>query len=168
MVYVANLRGCSNSSDATPERTATAVVGIQEIDSAFGAAVQLKGSSRMLRNTFVQYLIMVAGLLRVPKYIQNRSSVRSKNVEEAVRSRRCKTEAKRAPGELRKPPTGTVGGRQLGGRLQWLVASTRPRHRLVDKHLLDFSINCEHLNKDMQLATRALSQASPTTILSQV
>jgi hypothetical protein len=53
MVYVANLRGCSNSSDATPERTATAVAAIQEIASAFGAAVQLKESSRMLRNIFV-------------------------------------------------------------------------------------------------------------------
>jgi hypothetical protein len=53
MVYVANLRGCSNSRDATPERTATAVAAIQEIASAFGAAVQLKESSRMLRNIFV-------------------------------------------------------------------------------------------------------------------
>jgi uncharacterized membrane protein len=57
------------SPDATPERTATAVAGIQEIASAFGVALQLKGSSRMLRNTFVQYLIMVAEILRVLKYI---------------------------------------------------------------------------------------------------
>jgi hypothetical protein len=93
MVYVANLRGCSNSSDATPERSATAVAGIQEIASVFGAAVQLKGSSRMLRNTFVQYLIMVAELLRVLKYIRNRSNARSKNVKrlyalDGVRRRR--------------------------------------------------------------------------------
>jgi hypothetical protein len=86
MVYVANLRGCSNSSDATPERSATAVAGIQEIASVFGAAVQLKGSSRMLRNTFVQYLIMVAELLRVLKYIRNRSNARSKMLRDCTLS----------------------------------------------------------------------------------
>jgi hypothetical protein len=40
-----------------------------EIASAFGVAVQLKCSSRMLRNTFVQHLIMVAEHLGLLKYI---------------------------------------------------------------------------------------------------
>jgi hypothetical protein len=57
------------------KRTATAVAGIQQVASAFGAAVQLKGSSRVLRNTFVQHL-MVAELLQIPNYSRNRSSAR--------------------------------------------------------------------------------------------